>query len=66
MFLLLLLLLLLQALGQCLLLPKDCSGADDQCNVGVCSFSNGLCEKEAANEGGGRRVSEKALITVEC
>jgi hypothetical protein len=40
-----------QALGECLLLPKDCSGAGDQCNAGQCSFLTGLCEKEPANEG---------------
>ncbi|KAF6250059.1 hypothetical protein COO60DRAFT_912295 [Scenedesmus sp. NREL 46B-D3] len=33
------------------MLPKDCSGADDQCNVGLCNSTSGLCEKAPANEG---------------
>ena len=29
----------------------DCSPLDDQCNVGVCNPSNGLCEAQTTNEG---------------
>ncbi|NOX57982.1 MAG: hypothetical protein GXP29_03880 [Planctomycetes bacterium] len=30
----------------------DCSGFDDDCNVGICASSTGFCEQIASNEGG--------------
>uniref|UniRef100_A0A383V479 Uncharacterized protein n=1 Tax=Tetradesmus obliquus TaxID=3088 RepID=A0A383V479_TETOB len=41
-----------EALRSCLNLPKDCSGAADQCNAGVCSLSSGLCEKDPTPKDG--------------
>ena len=38
--------------GTCGGSPKDCSSADDQCNVGVCNAGTGVCEPQPANEGG--------------
>ncbi|MGD2107960.1 MAG: hypothetical protein PVI86_01085 [Phycisphaerae bacterium] len=35
----------------CVGTPIDCSGLDDQCNVGVCNPSDGSCETAPANEG---------------
>ncbi len=31
----------------------DCSGLDDDCNLGVCASSTGFCEQVAVNESGG-------------
>ena len=31
--------------------PQDCSGYDDQCNVGVCNPGTGACESQPTNEG---------------
>ena len=36
--------------GACGGSAKDCSGQDDQCNVGVCNPGTGVCEAQAANE----------------
>ena len=30
---------------------KDCSGLNDQCNLGVCNTDSGLCETQPANNG---------------
>jgi hypothetical protein len=39
--------------GVCAGTATDCSGSSDQCNTGVCNAGSGLCEAQAANEGGG-------------
>ncbi|MFH1108835.1 MAG: DNRLRE domain-containing protein [Planctomycetota bacterium] len=31
--------------------PVDCSAVDDDCNVGTCAETSGVCYKEATNEG---------------
>ena len=39
--------------GTCLTgIPRDCSSADNQCNVGVCNEGADACQPAAANEGG--------------
>ena len=39
-------------LGTCTgILPVDCSSVDDQCNVGVCNATSGMCFQQPANEG---------------
>ncbi len=39
--------------GVCLGDGVDCSGLDDDCNVGACNASTGLCEAVPVNDGGG-------------
>ncbi|MEK6675881.1 MAG: hypothetical protein AABZ47_09540, partial [Planctomycetota bacterium] len=39
-------------LGVCVGTPVDCSGLDNDCNVGICNAATGLCEAIDANEGG--------------
>lgn len=38
--------------GTCVSTPVDCSGLNDDCNVGVCNPMTGMCEPQPANEGG--------------
>ena len=37
--------------GACAGIVTDCSGLDDQCNIGVCNVGTGVCEAQTANEG---------------
>ncbi|UCE58164.1 MAG: DNRLRE domain-containing protein [Phycisphaerales bacterium] len=46
--------------------PVNCSGLDDQCNVGVCNAITGVCEAQSANEGGGCSDSLTCTISDVC
>jgi hypothetical protein len=39
------------AAGECVGVARDCSEEDDQCNVGVCDETAGVCTPEPANDG---------------
>ena len=52
--------------GGCAGSPIDCSGLDDDCNVGVCNPATGACEAMTANEAGPCEDGDLCTISETC
>ncbi|UCC30743.1 MAG: hypothetical protein JSU86_00400 [Phycisphaerales bacterium] len=52
--------------GVCVGIAINCSGLDDACNVGVCNPTNGACEPDPINEGGGCDDGDPCTDTDTC
>ncbi len=52
--------------GSCGGSAKDCSALDDQCHVGVCNATTGLCEAANANEGGACTDGDPCTVADAC
>lgn len=54
------------AAGACGGTPVDCSGASDDCNLGVCNAVTGVCEPIPTNEGGACDNGDPCTLSDTC